>query len=374
MIPFNRSSVSGNETDYVNDAIRRGRLSAGGYYNRKCEDHIQKHIKSNKVLLTSSCSSALEIAALLLDLQPGDEVIVPSFTFVTTASAFALHGAKIVFADIDPKTLNINKEEIEKLITPKTKAIVAVHYAGIACKMDELTEIAQNHQLLLIEDAALGYDAYYKSRALGTIGDVGTFSFHDTKNICCGEGGAISINNPKLFERAQIIRDKGTNRQNFENNQTDKYECVDLGSSYVMSELNAAFLLGQLEKTKEITIARIKIWERYKNELSHLELSGKAHLPFVPGNTSLNGSMFYMLCADNDERNDLIKHLRQNGIVGVFHYLPLHTSPFFSKLHKGGDLNISVNYSNSIIRLPLYNTLSYSDQSKVIEAIVSFYN
>ncbi len=374
MIPFNKTQITGNELEYIQDAIRRGRLSGGGYYTTKCEALLSEHLRSEQILLTSSCSSALEIAALLLNLQPGDEVIVPSFTFVTTATAFSLHGAKVVFAEIDAKTLNIDPNTIKPLISEKTKAIVAVHYAGVACKMDELVEIAQENDLVLIEDAALGFDSYYKNQSLGTIGDIGVFSFHDTKNVCCGEGGAISINNSKFTKRAQIIRDKGTNRAAFEEGSVNKYECVDLGSSYIPSELNSAFLFGQLERIVDITNKRTSIWHKYKNELTNLEIQGKLHLPFIPGNTTINGSMFFILCHDNEEREMLRHHLGKNGIRSVFHYSPLHRSPYYSPKYQGNELSITSTYADSILRLPMYNELQLEDQQKVVDEIYNFYN
>ena len=374
MLPFNKPYIIGKELEYIKDSVESGRTSGDGKYTFKCQELLEERFEFKKTLLTTSCTAALEMCALMLNLDEDDEVIMPSFTFVSTANAFALRGAKIIFADSDAQTLNITPEEIEKLISPKTKAIVVVHYAGVACKMDEIKSIAQKNNITLIEDAALGFDAYYKNQALGTFGDFATFSFHETKNISCGEGGALVINNPKYFNIADIIRDKGTNRKSFQRGEVEKYEWVSLGSSYLMSDISAAYLYAQLECIDIIQDKRLEVWNKYHNELNELELGGKINLPHLPGNITNNGSMFFILCQDYKEREQLIQFLQEKHIKAVFHYSPLHKSPFYKSIHGSKSLPISETYSEALLRLPLFYEISEAQQNKVIESIYSFYS
>lgn len=373
MIPFNKSIVAGNELNYIKEAISSGKIASGGHFSNKCSHILEKRYHSKKVLLTKSCTAALEMCALLLDIHPGDEVIVPSFSYVSTANSFALRGASICFADIDPKTLNITPKELINLISPKTKALVVLHYAGISCEMDEIIDLCQKKGIVIIEDAALSIDAYYNHKALGTLGDLGCFSFHETKNISSGEGGALFINNLKYKERAEIILNKGTNRAAHLRGDIQKYEWQDLGSSYALPELNAAYLLGQLEKIDTIQKRRIELWHNYQFGLNELEMQGKINLPFVPESSTVNGSVFYFLCLNKETRDTLIDHLRNRNIYAVFHYIPLHTSPYIKKKQKTHYLPISESYSARIIRLPLYYKLTDEEQWVVIEEVISFF-
>lgn len=373
-IPFNKPSFTGKELEYIQDAIlNRWHISGDGYYTKKCQELMEKKFGAKKVLLTTSCTHALEMAAILLDLKKGDEVIMPSYTFVSTANAVMLRGAKPVFVDIRPDTKNIDENLIEEKITSKTKAIIPVHYAGVSCEMDKIMEIAKKHNLYVIEDAAQGVNAKYKGKYLGTIGHLGCYSFHETKNVICGEGGALVINDEKFIERAEIIREKGTNRNQFFRGEVDKYTWVDIGSSYVPSDILAAFLYAQLEKINEINNVRKKIYEYYLHEFSELENEEVVSLPKIPPECTSNYHMFCLLLKDEQERDSLIKHLKQKDIVSVFHYVPLHTSKMGRKLgYKEGDLPVTEGVSRRLLRLPVYNDLKTSDQGYIVKEARSF--
>lgn len=373
MIPFNKAYLAGNEIKYITDAINSGKLSGDGVYTKKCHEFFEHKYGFQKTLLTTSCTHALEIAALLLDIKEGDEVIVPSFTFVSTANAFALRGAKIIFADSLPDNPNIDPNEIERLITSKTKAIAIVHYAGFACDMDAIMSISTHYNIPIVEDAAQAIDSYYDKKPLGSFGDFGAFSFHDTKNIICGEGGLISINKEKYIKRAEIIREKGTNRTQFFKGEVDKYGWVDIGSSYLPSEINAAFLMGQIEHLTRIQKQRVKIWNSYYKELQDLANEGKIVLPVIPPKSTVNGHLFYFLCNNIQERDKLISFLRKNDVYAVFHYLPLHDSPYFKEKYTGIKLPYSQKFADCMIRLPLFFELNEEEQSKIIKLINRFY-
>ena len=374
MIPFNLTPVVGNELDFISQAIRSHKLCGDGQFSKACESWFEEKFLCNRVLLTPSCTAALEMAALLIDIQPGDEVILPSYTFVSTANAFVLRGAKIVFIDIRPDTMNIDEKLIEQLITEKTKAIVVVHYAGVSCDMDVVLEIASKNNLWIIEDAAQGVMSTYKGRALGTIGDIGCFSFHETKNYSSGgEGGAILIQNKSLVERAEIIREKGTNRRRFLQGMVDKYSWVDIGSSFLPSELQAAFLLAQLMNADRINDYRISVWNRYRNSFKRLESFG-LELPHVPDYCEHNAHMFYIKTETRAIRDDLINYLKLNGISSAFHYVPLHSSEA-GKLY--GELRVEDVYttkeSERLLRLPLFYGITDVQVSDVIAAVTDFY-
>ena len=373
-IPFNRPCLTGNEYKYIAEAIASGHASGDGPFTRRAQKLMEERFGAQRVLLTTSCTAALEMAALLCDFGPGDEVILPSFTFVSTANAIVLRGASPVFVDIRPDTFNIDERLIEAAITPRTRAIFPVHYAGVGCGMDEIMAIAQRHQLLVVEDAAQGVSAQYKGRWLGTMGQMGCYSFHETKNFSCGEGGALVVNDPALEKRAEILREKGTNRSQFLRGQVDKYTWVDIGSSYVLSDMLAAFLLGQLENMEKITARRAKIFKRYESVLAPLVETGVIRIPFTPQHCTPNYHMFYVLAADLAERTALIAHLRQAGILAVFHYVPLHSSPFAKSLGvPQPDLPITDETSSRLVRLPMYYDLSDQQVTEVAEAVLSFY-
>jgi dTDP-4-amino-4,6-dideoxygalactose transaminase len=375
MIYFNVPPFIGKEIDYVKMAIQENRkISGDGPFTKKCSQWIEERFNAHKVLLTTSCTHALEMAAILCDIKEGDEVIMPSFTFVSTADAFVMRGAKVVFVDVRPDTLNIDENLIEEAITEKTKAIVPVHYAGVACEMDKIMEIANKYNLYVIEDAAQGVMSTYKGKALGTIGDFGCYSFHETKNYSMGEGGAIVINNKDFFERAEIIREKGTNRSKFFRGQIDKYTWVDIGSSYLPSEINAAYLYAQLEEADKINNERLRIWNVYDERLKILKENGFIELPIIPNECVHNAHMFYIKVIGLEERTKLIDYLKENGILAVFHYIPLHSAPAgikFGTFH-GSDIYTTVE-SEKIIRLPLYYGLSNEDQQYIIEKIYAFF-
>lgn len=374
MIGFNVPIFIDESVDCIKEAINNRKICGDGEFTKKCSNWMETKFNSNKVLLTTSGTSALEMAAILLDIKDGDEVIMPSYTFVSTADAFVMVGAKVVFVDINPKTMNIDENEIEKAITPKTKAIVVVHYAGISPDMDEIMKIAKEHDLKVVEDAAQGFMAKYKEKYLGTIGDLGCYSFHETKNYSMGEGGAISINDPKLIERAEIIREKGTNRNKFFRGEIDKYTWVDYGSSYLPSELNCAYLYPQLKKADEINDIRLSLWNYYANNLKDLEEKGKIEIQYLPEYSKHNAHMFYIKTKNLEERTELIKYLKENGIQAVFHYIPLHTSPAGKKfgVFHGEDKYTTIE-SEKLVRLPMYYELTRKDQDELISKIKEFY-
>lgn len=375
MINFNVPPFVGTELHYVEQAIRSHKICGDGSFTKRCNTWLEDKFCAQKVLLTTSGTTALDMAALLCDLQPGDEVILPSFTFSSTATAFVLAGAKLVFVDIRPDTMNIDESKIEAAITEKTRVIVPVHYAGVACEMDTIMDIAKRHGLKVVEDAAQGVMSTYKGKALGTIGDFGCYSFHETKNYSMGEGGALVINNPIYNERAEILREKGTNRSKFFRGQVDKYTWVDFGDSYLPSELNAAYLWGQLEKAEEINRDRLNSWNAYCQALMPLADEGKIMLPTVPEDCVHNAHMFYVKCKNLQERTELIAHLKQQDIMAVFHYVPLHSAPAglkFGRLH--GNDTYTTAESDRLVRLPMYYGLSEQDRAKVIHSVHTFYS
>ncbi len=374
-ITFNKPYLSGKELYYVADAIRSGKTSGNGPYTKKCHDFFEQKYGFKKVLLTSSCTHALEMAALLINIKEGDEVIIPSFTFVSSANAFILQGAKAVFADSYSQQPNINADEIEALITPKTKAIVVVHYAGVACDMEKIMSIATRHGIYVVEDAAHAIDSYYKNdQPLGSIGHLSTFSFHETKNIISGEGGMLVVNDEQFAERAEIIWEKGTNRAAFWRGEVDKYNWVDIGSSYLPSEMIAAFLYAQLENLENIQNRRKEVWNTYYKGLDTLGNSPKVRLPIIPQYAMNNGHMFYLICNSLEERTRLINHLKQENIHAVFHYISLHKSPYYVHKHDGGELVNTERYSDCLVRLPFYFELTNNDQKKIIDLILEFYS
>lgn len=372
-IPFNNPFVIGKELYYIDQAVLRGHLAGDGYYTGKCHAWMEEQFDCKKVLLTHSCTSALEMAAILADIQPGDEVIMPSYTFVSTANAFVLRGAIPVWCDIRKDTLNIDETKIEALITEKTKVIVPVHYAGVGCAMDEIMTIAEQHDLLVIEDAAQGVNAQYKNRYLGTIGHLGTYSFHETKNYISGEGGALLINDSRFIERAEIIRQKGTNRNQYFRGEVDKYTWVDIGSSFLPSELVAAFLFAQLEEAGIINEQRLRIWSRYREELLPLVGKGLISIPFIPDECQHNAHMFYIVVNSPKERDALIEYLKENGIKAVFHYVPLHSSPMGMQVQRQPtNLPVTESIAPRLLRLPCYYELTEEDQERVISHIKKF--
>ncbi|QDY40511.1 dTDP-4-amino-4,6-dideoxygalactose transaminase [Candidatus Pantoea soli] len=375
MIPFNAPPIVGTEVEYMQSAMASGKLCGDGGFTRRCQQWMEQHFGSKKVLLTPSCTASLEMAALLIDIQPGDEVIMPSYTFVSTANAFVLRGATIVFVDVRPDTLNIDETRIEAAITARTRAIVPVHYAGVACEMDTIMAIAAKHQLMVIEDAAQGVMSQYKGRALGTIGHIGCFSFHETKNYTAGgEGGATLINDARLVERAEIIREKGTNRSQFFRGQVDKYTWRDIGSSYLMSDLQAAWLWAQLEVADRINDQRLRLWQRYYTALQPLAATGRIALPAVPDACRHNAHMFYLKLRDSDDRQALINWMKEAEILTVFHYIPLHSSPAgerFGRFH--GDDTFTTRESERLLRLPLFYNLTDNNQRTVISSLLSFF-
>jgi dTDP-4-amino-4,6-dideoxygalactose transaminase len=376
MIPFNRPPHTGNEEQYVLDAINSDKMSGDGKYGRLCQTWFEERLGCNKALLTPSCTHALEMAAILIDIQPGDEVIMPSYTFVSTANAFVLRGAKIVFVDIRPDTMNIDETLIEAAITDKTKAIVPVHYAGVSCDMDVINSIADRHGLFVIEDAAQGMMSTYKDKPLGTLGHLAAYSFHETKNFTSGgEGGLLIINDEKFAQRAEIIREKGTNRSQFFRGLVDKYTWVDVGSSYLPSELQSAYLWGQLERASEITNNRLRSWAHYFDSFSDLEKRGRVELPSVPAECQHNSHMFYLKCRDIDERTALLDHMKSNQVLAVFHYVPLHTAPAgqkFSRFH--GEDRFTTQESERLVRLPLWYGMTSETRQSVIESVRAFYS
>ena len=374
MIGFNIPIYVEGSLDCIKKAIKSRKICGDGEFTKKCSKWMEDKFNATKVLLTTSCTDALEMTAILLNLQPGDEVIMPSYTFVSTADAFIMVGAKVVFVDINPKTMNIDENKIEEAITSKTKAIAVVHYAGISPDMDKIMKIAKKHNLKVVEDAAQGFMSKYKEKYLGTIADLGCYSFHETKNYSMGEGGAIVINDPELIERAEIIREKGTNRNKFFRGEIDKYTWVDYGSSYLPSELNCAYLYPQLEMAEEINNARLSAWEYYKENLQGLENSGKITLQYVPEYSTHNAHMFYIKTKNLEERTALIKYLKENEIQSVFHYIPLHDSPAGKRFGRfNGEDKYTTAESEKLVRLPMYYGLTQKEQDKVIKAIKEFY-
>ena len=372
MIKFNVPPCLGTEMDCLKEAIASHKISGDGSFSKKCHNAIEKMTGTKKALLTTSCTDALEMAAILSDIHPGDEVIMPSYTFVSTANAFVLRGAQIVFVDIRPDTMNMDETKIEAAITPKTKVIAPVHYAGVACEMDTINAIAEEHRLLVVEDAAQAVFSTYKGKALGTLGDFGCFSFHETKNYSCGEGGAILVNRDKDIERAEIIREKGTNRSKFFRGEVDKYTWVDIGSSFLPSELNAAYLYAQIEDPTVINDDRQKSWRRYFSALSPLAEQGKIALPYVPPECVHNAHMFYIKAKDLEERTKLSAFLKEHDIGNTFHYIPLHSSDIFSRF-SGEDI-YTTKESERLLRLPMYYGLTENDIDYVVSMIYEFYN
>lgn len=372
-IPFNRATSVPREVEYVQQAIANGHISGDGPFTRKAHALLEEALGVRKVLLTTSCTHALEMSAILLDIQPGDEVIVPSFTFVSTVNAFVLRGAKPIFADIRPDTLNMDETKLEALITPHTRAIVPVHYAGVGCEMDAIMEIANRHGIAVVEDNAHGLFGRYKGKLLGTFGALATQSFHETKNFSCGEGGALLINDPELVERAEIIREKGTNRSRFFRGQVDKYTWVDLGSSYLPSEMLAAFLYAQLEEREQIQQARARLWHRYDEALAAWSEEHEVQRPAVPAYAEQAYHMYYLLLPSLAVRSRLIDFLKQRGILSVFHYLPLNTSDMGQQFGaRPGDCPVTENISDRLLRLPFYTNMHAEDQEAVIEALHAF--
>ncbi len=374
MINFNVPPYTGKEMDYIKQAVENQKICGDGEFTKKCNAWIEEKTGTAKCLLTTSCTHATEMAALLADIQPGDEVIMPSYTFVSTADAFVLRGAVPVFVDIRPDTMNIDEKLIEDAITEKTKAIVPVHYAGVACEMDTIMDIAKRHNLVVIEDAAQGIMSTYKGKALGTFGDFGCFSFHETKNYSMGEGGALLIRDEKYVEDAEIIREKGTNRSKYYRGQIDKYTWVNFGSSYLPSDMNAAYLYAQLEMAEEINDARLACWDRYYENLKPLAEAGKIELPVVPKDCVHNAHMFYIKAAEIEERTELEKFLKENGVWAVFHYIPLHSAPAglkYGRFH--GEDKYTTKESERLLRLPMFYKLTLEQVDYICDQVKEFY-
>ncbi len=379
MIPFNKPFIIGNELKYIEEAVKFGKISGDGIFTEKCHAFFENKYHFQKVLLTTSCTDALEMAAILCDIQEGDEVIIPSYTFVSSANAFALRGAKIVFVDSYSDNPNVDPKEIEKHISSKTKVIVPVHYAGVACDMEAIMNIAKKHNLFVVEDAAQAIDSFYTfsdgtRKALGSIGDFGAFSFHETKNIIAGEGGMLVVNNSKYNERAEVIREKGTNRSAFFRGEINKYGWVDLGSSFLPSEIISAFLYGQIEYLDQIQKKRILIWEKYNQALTSLEKEGHIKLPKIPDFATNNAHMFYLVCKNYEERTALIQFLKKQNIHPVFHYLSLNKSDYFLKKNNEISIPNSDYFTDRLLRLPFYYELSEIEQTIIIDAIHNFFN
>ena len=372
-VDFNKPSLVGTEFEYILQALERSHISGDGYFTKQASLLLEQILGAPKVFLTTSCTHALEMSALLLDIQPGDEVIAPAFTFVSTVNAYVLRGAKIRFIDVRPDTLNLDETRLESLITPRTRAILPVHYAGVACEMDTIMEIANRHNIAVVEDNAHGLFGKYHGKMLGTFGCMATQSFHETKNITCGEGGALVINDPRLVEEAEIIREKGTNRSRFFRGQVDKYTWVDVGSSYLPSDILAAFLYAQLEQWQSIQSKRQRIWDYYYTHLSDWAQSHGVRLPVVPPGIEQPYHMFYLLLPNLEQRTAFISFLRGQGIYSVFHYLPLHLSPMGQQFGgHPGDCPVTECISDQLVRLPFYNTLTEEDQARVVEAVKAF--
>ena len=372
MIPFNKPYLTGKETSYLTEAVNQGKISGNGHYTKLCQNHFTHQLENEQNLCTTSCTDALEMCAILIDIKPGDEVIMPTYTFVSTANAFILRGAKVVFVDSRKDHPGMDEELIEELITEKTKAIVVVHYAGVACDMDKVVKIAKRHKLIVIEDAAQAIDSYYKGKALGSIGDLGTFSFHETKNIQCGEGGLLSINDAIYKDRAEIIWEKGTNRSAFWRGEVDKYNWVDIGSSFLPSELNTSFLFAQLKEIEKIQKRRKHIWKEYFNGLKILE-EKNVMLPQIPNYATNNAHLFYLICNSLEERTALIDFLKKEDIMAVFHYICLHDSPYFLNKHDGREMPNAKKFENCLVRLPLWVNMTEEQVQYVIQKVIEFY-
>ncbi len=372
-IGFNKPYFTGKETSYIKEAVARGHISGDGFFTQKCHQFFENRYGFKKCLLTTSCTDALEMAAILIDVKPDDEVITPSYTFVSTANAFVLRGAKIVFADSQAHHPNIDATQIEKLITPKTKAIVVVHYGGVACDMEAIQKIAQKHNLFLIEDAAQAIEAFYKDQVLGSFGHLSAFSFHETKNIISGEGGMLVVNDESLMKRAEIIREKGTNRSAFFRGEVDKYNWVDIGSSFLPSDIIAAFLYAQLEKLEDIQNKRKYIWQTYFSHFQELKEKYLIGLPYTPDYATNNAHIFYLVCKDIEQRNQLIQFCKQQDINLVFHYISLHKSPFYAAKHGSRELPNADKFSDCLVRLPLFYEMTDSQLEKVIRCIIDFF-
>ncbi|WP_010262500.1 dTDP-4-amino-4,6-dideoxygalactose transaminase [Treponema primitia] len=374
MIPFNRPPCLGTELEYIRQVLESRKLCGDGPFTKNCHQWFEENTDTSRALLTTSCTHALEMAAILVDIKPGDEVIMPSYTFVSTANAFVLRGAKIVFVDIRPDTMNIDENLIEDAVTKRTKAIVVVHYAGVACEMDTILAIAHTYKLFVIEDAAQGIGAKYKSRSLGTVGNMGCYSFHETKNVSCGEGGALLIQDEELVERAEILREKGTNRSKFWRGQVDKYTWLDIGSSYLPSELNAAYLYAQLQSIDKINADRLKTWNRYYEGLKPLAEKGHIDLPHIPQECEHNTHIFYIKVKDIEERNKLIDYLNAASILSVFHYIPLHTSPAGKQFGRFQGIDRwTTKESERLLRLPMYYGMEEMDRETILNNIKAFF-
>ncbi|MDO4559001.1 MAG: dTDP-4-amino-4,6-dideoxygalactose transaminase [Planctomycetia bacterium] len=374
-VPFNFPYYTGREIPRIQEAMTDGRLQGDGPMTKRCRKLLEERYRVPMALLTHSCTGALEMAALLLDIQPGDEFIVPSYTFVSTANAFVLRGGVPIWCDIRADTMNMDENQIESLITPRTKAIVPVHYAGVSCEMDQIMRIAEKHRLWVVEDAAQGVEAFYRNRALGTIGHLGCYSFHNTKNYGCGEGGALLVNDERFMDRALILREKGTNRSQFLLGQVDKYTWVDLGGSFLMSDLSAAFLLAQLESVEQINQKRLALWRQYRDLLTPCEKSGYLRLPVIPEECTHNAHMFYIQLSTSEERRNLLKFLNDVGIGATFHYIPLHTSPMGRKVQPSGrSLPVTEEYASRLLRLPMYAGLTESQVTWTVDQICTYFH
>lgn len=373
MIPFNKPFLTGKETKYIEEAVQSGKLSGNGIFTQKCQQFFEEKYGFKKCLLTTSCTDAIEMCAMLIDCNANDEIIVPSYTFVSSALAFTRQGAKIVFADSQEENPNIDASKIEALITPKTKAIVVVHYAGIACDMDTIMAIANKYNIFVIEDAAQAIDSFYNGKPLGSIGHLAAFSFHETKNIISGEGGLLAINDERFIDRSEVLWEKGTNRASFFRGEINKYGWVDTGSSFLPSEVIAAFLYAQLENLRKIQDKRISIWNNYHNALSPLEENNKIKLPVIPSFATNNAHMFYVICKSFEERSALIQHLKANNIHSVFHYISLHKSEYHLKNNEEKELYYTDLYTDRLLRLPFYYELSNEQQQRITNSILAFY-
>jgi dTDP-4-amino-4,6-dideoxygalactose transaminase len=374
MIPFNKIHLTGNESVYMTDALQCGKISGDGPYTRACQAFIEKRYGFKQTFITTSCTHAIEMATLLMDIKPGDEVIIPSFTFVSSATPFILRGAKIIFADSDASSPNMNIEQVKSLITPLTKAILAIHYGGIPCAIAELRTLADEHQLFLIEDAAQAIDAYYQEKPVGSFGHLSMFSFHETKNVTCGEGGMLIVNDENLILRAEILREKGTNRSSFARGEVAKYTWVDIGSSYIPSDILAAFLLAQLEQLDTIQQRRLNLWQQYYNAFISLHNSKLIALPYIASGIKHNAHTFYFMCASEDIRASYITYMADNGVQVQFHYMPLHDSPFYKAHHGDRELPMADGYRNCLVRLPLFLDLSSLEINKIIALTLRFFD